>query len=652
MLLTAGVWGASREGTLAAPEQRVPVLVAGVDIRTLPLTAIDGFVFSRIDGRSTTAEIIAVTGLPGDQVMQILGRLVELGAVQWEDGAAATPTLAPPDPFGPATLPPRSPPPGPPSLRTPPPRMTSLPPGNSSTPPRRRSSMMMNSPPRRMLTESSISGPPPPDPRTFSQRPGVSLSGAPGRGRTPVPSPARRRDSNIGGRPPSVSRVQPSAPPLGRPGSIAGPVTPVRSADVSHELPDPEQVSGAPEPSVPAASAAPLYDPRELDEQVDLPRERRVQILDLYYRLPKLDYYEVLGLSYGADKKQIRAAYFALSKVFHPDSMFRKELGSFKVKMTKVFQYLTEAYDALGKKKTREEYDIYLRSTRSIEQAERALATDEVAAADANVEVPRPPLLPSTRYDAPRATPTPEPAREASPEARRMARELLERRLRGGKSQAARASDAAPEPVAPAEPPAAVGSAEERQQLVRQLTRTLIDIGRSSGNSDKLTRALGTAKAAFERGELAQAVQHMARATSLAPERHDIHTEYERLSRMLANSLADNYIEQAKFEVKQGKWAAAALSWAKVCEGRPDDAQAQRAAAFSLLKAGGDMRGAQKYAQRAVQLAPTDVDARILLAQICLTVGLKLNAKRELDAAAKLDPENEMVKNLLSDLKT
>jgi Flp pilus assembly protein TadD len=120
---------------------------------------------------------------------------------------------------------------------------------------------------------------------------------------------------------------------------------------------------------------------------------------------------------------------------------------------------------------------------------------------------------------------------------------------------------------------------------------------------------------------------------------------------MLAQKLAADYEEQAKFEAKQAKWAAAAISWGKVCEGRPDDAEAHRSAAFALLKAGGDLRGAQNHAQRAVYLAPDDIDGRILLAQTYLTVGLKLNARRELDAAAKLDPTNEMVKNLLSDLK-
>jgi curved DNA-binding protein CbpA len=410
-----------------------------------------------------------------------------------------------------------------------------------------------------------------------------------------------------------------------------------------------------------ADSERPLYDVRELDEAVDLPMERRMQVLELFYRLSKLDYYGVLGIAYGADKKEVRAAYFGLSKAFHPDSMFRKELGSFKAKMTTVFQALTEAYETLSKKKAREEYDTYLRSTRSIKDAERALGTEEVARADVNVvEVPRPPLLPVTDYTLPAPTPVPAATREVSPEARRIARELMERRLRGlpqrstseGAKQPQKPISSGAPSVRPSAPSPKLTSTPPlgRQELARQLGRTLIDVSRMTGSNDKVTRAVTGARAAFERGDIAASVQHMARAFSLAPERVDLHTEYERLARMLAQKLADDYEEQAKFEAKQAKWAAAAISWGKVCEGRPDDPAAHRQAAFALLKAGGDLRGAQNHAQRAVYLAPDDIDSRILLAQTYLTVGLKLNARRELDAAAKLDPANEMVKNLLSDL--
>lgn len=670
---------------MAALEQRVPELVAEIDVRTLPLSALDGFVLSRIDGRANVGEIVAMTGLGLEQVQAILGRLEALGAVRWRGERASSRA---------------------PRMPTPPPHGASIPPGGSSVPPRRRPSHTYSHGPRKLFAESPISGAPP-DLRSISQRPRTAT---PVRGRTPVPfagpgtgqlrSPASARPSERPRKPsePGARSGQPPATPLEpeRPSEHArvfGTVPPFESRlppetrQPVTRLPREERapserppaVEGAPaqpvsvEPSAapgegsdadtdPAAGSKPaaLYDPRELDEAADLPLERKRQILDLFYRMPKLDYYELLGVAYTAERKEIRAAYFALSKAFHPDSMFRKELGSFKAKMSSVFQALTEAYETLSKKKSREEYDAYLRSTRSIKDAERALANEDVLRVEAHVEVPRPPPLPTAAYEPPAPTPLPAAAppperREPSPEARRLAREVLERRLRGivprGASTegTARAADKPPSATSPPAVPAPGSPA--RQDIARRLMGSLIEASKVTGSGDKLTRALQASRSALDRGDIADAVQHMARAVSLAPERADLELEYQRLSRMLAEKMADDYAEQARFEMKHGKWAAAAVSWAKVCEGRPDDAQAQRSAGYALLKEGGDLRSAQKYAQRATFLAPGDVDARILLAQIYLTVGLKLNARRELDTAAKLDPENEMVKNLLSELK-
>ncbi|HEX5660914.1 MAG TPA: DnaJ domain-containing protein [Polyangiales bacterium] len=681
--------------TLSELDQRVPELIAGVDVRSLPLSALDGFVFSRIDGRTRVGEIVAMTGLPAEQVVGILERLVELGAVRMPGPSSASQSgvrgfpraqvasglfhaQSEPPSSGPAPrptsisvtgqVPVRPPsvtrqPPVPPPSGTGHPAVSSsgrpptgAPPSSSSAPPRRRPSMMGSGAPRRVFAESSISGPPP-DMRSFPPRARVST---PSRPRTPVPPDARAQPRTPP--PPGVSTPPPRAsipvtlPPLSLPPSMSGPPlfpsTPPPSGKPVFE----SEANTATRPQLPVSSLEPprpsapvsLYDERELDEEVDLPRERRKQVLDLFYRLSDIDYYTLLGVPQSADKKEIRSAYFALSKAFHPDSMFRKELGSFKAKMVAVFQAATEGYEALGKKKTRDEYDAYLRSTRAVQQAERALATQEVAQADTNVEVPRPPPLPTTDYDLPPPTPMPSSApaspREVSPEAQRIARELIQKRLR--------ALPQRPAPVsvtpAPNVPPPPVSM--DRQQLARELGRTLMDVGKLTGSNDKLQRALNGSKAAFERGDIAGSVQHMARAFSLAPERADLHNEYERLQQMLAQQMASNYVEQAKFEMKQSKFAAAAASWQKVCEGKPQDAEAHRHAAFCMLKAGGDQRSAQRYAQQAVYLAPNDIDARILLAQTYLTVGLKLNAKRELDAAAKLDPANEVVKNLLSDL--
>src|SRR5262249_3120693 len=80
------------------------------------------------------------------------------------------------------------------------------------------------------------------------------------------------------------------------------------------------------------------------------------------------------------DKKAVRAAYFELSRTFHPDTMFRKNLGSYKQKMEAVFRKLTEAYETLGKKRTRDAYDEYLGLTAITSSAQRDLAGREGAA--------------------------------------------------------------------------------------------------------------------------------------------------------------------------------------------------------------------------------------------------------------------------------
>ncbi|MFM2421128.1 MAG: hypothetical protein RL385_5851, partial [Pseudomonadota bacterium] len=221
----------------------------GLDIRSLPLTAVEGFVLSRIDGRTGAQDIVALTGLGESQVAAILTRLAELGAITW--------------------------------LRR---SMTSM------------AAPRMSSPASAMPSERGAHE------RSFARASFAPVS--PDR-------PARRHTAE-----PQRNSPSPTAPS-----------EPARQAQVEADrataLP-----SGQP--------LAPLYDPAELDEDIDLPRERRVQVLERFYRLGGIDHYALLGVAGDADKKAIKGAYFALSKAFHPDSMFRKNLGTYKPKMVAV----------------------------------------------------------------------------------------------------------------------------------------------------------------------------------------------------------------------------------------------------------------------------------------------------------------------------
>ncbi|HEY2734416.1 MAG TPA: J domain-containing protein, partial [Polyangiales bacterium] len=112
-----------------------------------------------------------------------------------------------------------------------------------------------------------------------------------------------------------------------------------------------------------ATPLVPLYDELEVLAKADLSIELRKKILNGYYGLEGKDYYQLLGVTRSADKKEIKSAYFELSKLFHPDTQFGKELGTFKAKMETVFKRLTEAYEVLGRSARRKEYDEYLAAT-------------------------------------------------------------------------------------------------------------------------------------------------------------------------------------------------------------------------------------------------------------------------------------------------
>ncbi|HLM71892.1 MAG TPA: DnaJ domain-containing protein, partial [Polyangiaceae bacterium] len=139
-----------------------------------------------------------------------------------------------------------------------------------------------------------------------------------------------------------------SKPPAARPSQPPSPAAEVRSAPTAART------------RTPMAGTPRLYDPAELDEDVELSLERKQLILDLFHRLDELSYYEILGIGIAADKKEVKRAYYELAPEFHPDKYFRKRLGGYKHKIETIFARLTLAHDVLTHRTRRGEYDTYL----------------------------------------------------------------------------------------------------------------------------------------------------------------------------------------------------------------------------------------------------------------------------------------------------
>jgi curved DNA-binding protein CbpA len=94
----------------------------------------------------------------------------------------------------------------------------------------------------------------------------------------------------------------------------------------------------------------------DIDPSLDITEEDQQRVLAFEPRLTQ-SYYEVLGIPPGADAKAIKRAYFSVSKEFHPDRYFRREIGPFRELLDRIFKTVVEAYELLSDPATRSELD-------------------------------------------------------------------------------------------------------------------------------------------------------------------------------------------------------------------------------------------------------------------------------------------------------
>lgn len=255
------------------------------------------FVWSRIDGYTSVREVILMVGLPVEQTIAILRDLRASGAL-----------LVPGEvPESVAELVERTRQAA---------RSRSL--GDAGSAP--------GSP--RTPRPSTIQGSGAPSPSPARARRASTIQ-APGAPEPPPPSSRARRASTV---PPGASIV--------RRAITADPVAQVEAVRAAPAMPDELTDEEA------AAMAA----------EVDIPEATRRLIIAVRRQIGRTDYFALLGESRDADKRQLKRAYFRLSKEFHPDRFFGKKTGPFEPWLGVIFESLSKAFDVLGDDKSRERY--------------------------------------------------------------------------------------------------------------------------------------------------------------------------------------------------------------------------------------------------------------------------------------------------------
>ena len=95
----------------------------------------------------------------------------------------------------------------------------------------------------------------------------------------------------------------------------------------------------------------------EASEPCDLTPALRLKVVQAEWHAINLRHYELLGIRRSFPHDELKGAFFERSKEFHPDTFFRKQLGSFKPRLERVFRQLKQSYELLSDPVRRSEYD-------------------------------------------------------------------------------------------------------------------------------------------------------------------------------------------------------------------------------------------------------------------------------------------------------
>jgi curved DNA-binding protein CbpA len=558
---------------------RVPRLVPGCDIKSLPLKTEEGYLLSRIDGVVSERELSLITGLSPAEVSIALDRLNVLGAVEFGDGrpplSRRIPTVTTTVSGG--------------VISTRGAEMPSSrafdPPLSTSAPASRRFDAAVESPPAsRRLVEHSSDQPPPPTRRSF--------------------------DSQAEWR-------------------VVEPVVPV--VDRRPVMPPPEILIEAPPPTRRAselAMEASRILPVEIDEQLDIDHAKKKKIIDLFDALDTRTHYELLELPQEADKKRVKAAYYAIAPEFHPDKYFRKRLGPYKAKIEAIFARLTLAHDVLTSKQRKAEYDAYLDQLRRNRTMAALLEHDpsDVPAVVAAADDEAPPTARGrSMNDSDNAGP--ESARSRRMQVSRPSGLMSRRSILDGSPLGSSGQNAA--------------DSVRRVELPRPDPRKL-----------QLERYLLAAKVALERKDSAAAANAYRLAAALAPDDETIIRKAAEIQRTASNELSDGFVKQADYEASQNRWVEAAASYANGCRSRPDDARLHERVAFATLKSGQNARKAVDYARRAVKLAPQVSEYRVTLVRAYIAAGLETSARAEVERLAEAAASDAKLREAVTQLRT
>lgn len=325
----------------------------------------------------------------------------------------------------------------------------------------------------------------------------------------------------------------------------------------------------------------------------DLTEVERIKIDRTYDRLKKLNYYEILNLPQQADKGQVKRAYYAVSKEYHPDRYFRRNLGAYKEKLEAIFDLITRSYNTLNDETLRASYDRSL-----IEESFRQKPMEYEISVDSVVKSARP-------------------------------------------TSGAPTSGAVPGRPSTGAAPAAAGSPLFLDKLQNQLMGRLI----------KAREQVKVAKEALDKGQFAQAVTAYQLALSYDANNAEAKAGLEQAQSRFGEIKADLLYQKGVQAEALGNSEGARTYFRQAVECKPKKGQYYFKLGHMQMEAEAERRHGLENLKLAVQYDARNVEYLLALAQAYEQVGMPRNALREYEKIVTIEKGHDIAVKALKRLK-
>ncbi len=341
--------------------------------------------------------------------------------------------------------------------------------------------------------------------------------------------------------------------------------------------------------------------------EIDLSTKECSLIEQMHRTLDQGSHYTLLGVPEDADPQQVRKAYYDLSRHWHPDRFFRREVGEYAPKIEAIFSAITLAYQTLSNARKREQYDQERmeqesplgRSATRRRRRRRPTNSEQFieALADPSDEGENASEASPSAAEAPAAAPAQSrPSRRTSRRANRLtprARSQYRKKV----------------------------MSKVRQDVTENIRRAKVYY--EAGKKD------------LEEGQPLKAESSLYLAVKLDPRNEAYRTLLNEAHDQSLQIRSQQFMNAAESAESYQNIQEALYNYRKAVEYKSQNGQVYYRLAQLTRRFEKDTREALKLLRSAVQYEPENADFRIALAEVYAELDLGLNARREYQEAGK-----------------